>query len=77
MLLNYMNETQSGWNRSSIRLSKMEYEVLLYLSKRMNISPTTYVEKQRILYNLNKGESNNFTAFFRDSMFKFLIGDKK
>ena len=77
MLLNYMNQNKSLWNRSSIRLSKTEYKVLSIICEKLNLSPTSYVEKQRILYNQERGDSTNFTAYLRDSMFNFLLGERK
>lgn len=77
MLLNYMNYNNPLWNRSSIRLSDTEYKVLSLICERAKISPTNYVENQRVLYNLDRGGSTNFTAYLRDSMFKILIGEQK
>lgn len=75
MLLNYMKQTNSHWNRSSIRMSKTEYKALSLICEKIKMSPTSYIENQYILYNENKGDSTNFTAYLRDSMFKNLIGE--
>ena len=76
MLLNYINLASKEWNRSSIRLNPEEYKVLCHISRKLNKSPTSFIEDKRVEYEgavRALEEKKNFTAYLREQMFTILL----
>lgn len=69
LLLYYMRKEGTQWRRTSLKLGEEEYNALLYMSKKLDMTPTNYIELHRSNYDVdNMGYKNNFTAYLRNKI---------
>lgn len=73
MLVYYMYRDKTQWRRSSLRLGEYEYQALVDICQRLNMSPTSFVESCKVRY---KKEESNFTSYVKNEVVKQLLKEK-
>jgi hypothetical protein len=73
-----MHKDKTQWRRTSLKLGEEEYKALLYISQKLDVSPTSYVEGARVAYDIdNEGYINNFTSYLKNKMVQYLLEEKQ
>lgn len=70
MLVYYMYRDKTQWRRSSLRLGEYEYQALVDICQRLDVSPTSFVEACKTRYVPGEG---NFTSYVKNEVVKQLL----